>query len=346
MSINRRNFMKSLTMMGAAAPLIGRGADLPEPNGPTTRLPVPDGDMFRDMGGAVSAMYTPYYRTGMKVGQINEEMIERLVEYGVKCGLTGLFVTGSTGESFLLSDEERKRVYARVAKAAHGRLKLIAHVGHPNTETAASYARYAASVGFDWIASIGPIYFGQDYDAAGDHYKTISEATDLPFMIYQHGKMDSEKAARWFDLKNVCGMKYTDRDYYELGNLKRRLNKPAIFYTGYDEQVLNALATGEYSGCIGMTDNHIPRHFVKICSLVAQDKLKEAQPVQEEVCRFVQLMIASSNMSLCKSVMRYIGLDCGFSRRPEGRPLSENEYAAFITKVEKLGIVRENEALD
>ena len=89
--------------------------------------------------------------------------------------------------------------------------------------------------------------------------------------------MDSEKAARWFDLKNVCGMKYTDRDYYELGKLKRRLGKPAIFYTGYDEQVLNALATGEYSGCIGMTDNHIPRreepHSVSQFAWLASQRL-------------------------------------------------------------------------
>ena len=59
----------------------------------------------------------------------------------------------------------------------------------------------------------------------------------------------------------------------------------------------------------------------------------------------MQLMIASANMSLCKSVMRYIGLDCGYSRRPEGRPLTETEYKVFIAKVEKLNIVRKDEAL-
>ena len=340
--VNRRDFVKTFVAAGAVAPLASaHGAASPV----TDRLPVPDGKVFEGMAGAISAMYTPYYRTGEKAGQVNEEMIEKLVEYGVRCGLAGLFVTGSTGESFLLSNEERKLVYSRVAKAARGRLKLIAHVGHPSTDTAADLARHAAKVGFDWTASIGPIYFGQDPDAAYDHYKTISEATDLPFMIYQHGKMDSEWAARCMDLKNIHGMKYTDRDYYELGNLKRRLSKPAIFYAGYDEQVLNALATGEYSGCIGMTDNHIPRHFVKICSLAAQNRFVEARTVQEDVCRFVQLMIASANMSLCKSVMRYIGLDCGYSRRPEGRPLTEAEYEAFVAKVEALGIVRKDEAL-
>ena len=341
MDINRRSFVKTFAASGIAASSFTAEADA---GVVSAKLPVPRGKIFEGMSGAISAMYTPYFRDGGTAGEVNEEMIERLVEYGVKCGLSGLFVTGSTGESFLLSQEERKRVYYRVAKAARGRLKLIAHVGHPSTDMAVELARYAAQVGFDWIASIGPIYFGQDQDAAYDHYKTISEATELPFMIYQHGKMDSDWAAKCMELRNINGMKYTDRDYYELGKLKRKLSKPAVFYAGYDEQVLNALATGEYSGCIGMTDNHIPRHFVKICSLAAQNRFVEARVVQDEVCRFVQLMIASANMSYCKSVMRYIGLDCGYSRRPEGRPLTEVEYLDFIAKVEKLGIVRQGEA--
>ena len=73
---------------------------------------------FKGMSGAYSAMYTPFFRDGEKEGQLNEEAIERLVEYGVKTGLTGMYLTGSTGEGFLLSLDERKRVYARAAKAA------------------------------------------------------------------------------------------------------------------------------------------------------------------------------------------------------------------------------------
>lgn len=143
--MNRRSFMRTFAAAGLATPLATMRAKAAPVQ---DKLPVPAGKIFEGMGGAVSAMYTPYYRTGSKAGRVNEEMIEKLVEYGVKCGLVGLFVTGSTGESSLLSDEERKQVFARVAKAARGRLKLIAHVGHPSSEKAAEYARHAASVGF------------------------------------------------------------------------------------------------------------------------------------------------------------------------------------------------------
>ena len=346
MNTNRRKFIgTALAATIAGMSRLGVAAKDETGFGRPKTLPVPDGTTFAGMAGAYSAMYTPFFRDGEKAGQLNEEMIERLVEYGVKTGLTGMYLTGSTGEGFLLSLDERKRVYSRTAKAARDRLKLIAHVGCLSTDDACELARYAAKVGIDWVSSVAPVYFGQNFDAALDHYKTISEATDLPFMVYSVlGKLVPDQAARFFDLKNVHGMKYTGRDYFEVGSLRRRLSKPAIFFAGADEQVLNAFATGEYAGCIGTTDNYIPRHFVKICELAAQGRFVEARKYQEEVCRLVELVVADGNESYHKSIMRYIGLDCGNGRRPGGRPLTEAEYEAYAARVDALGFIRRDDA--
>lgn len=343
MNVNRRNFIASLAAAGAGTALAGKASAA---SAGAARLPVPDGAIFKGMSGAYSAMYTPFFRDGEKAGELNEEMIERLVEYGVRKGLTGMYLTGSTGEGFLLSLDERKRVYARAVKAAKGRLKLIAHVGCLNTKDACELARYAAKVGVDWVSSVAPVYFGQNFDAAYDHYKMISEATDLPFMIYSIlGRLNPDQAAKFFDIKNVHGMKYTGRDYFELGSLRRKLSKPAIFFAGADEQELNALATGEYAGVIGTTDNQMPRTHVKICELAAQGRFVEARQYQEQVCRFVEVLFTDSNSSTHKSVMKYLGLDCGNARRPGGRPLTETEYDAYIAKVAALGFIRKDDAL-
>ena len=342
MNLNRRNFIASVAAAGVGSALAGKASAAE----PAAKLPVPDGAVFAGMSGAYSAMYTPFFREGPKEGELNEEMVEKLVEYGVKKGLAGMYLTGSTGEGFLQSLDERKRVYARAVKAAKGRLKLIAHVGCLNTNDACELARYAAKVGIDWVSSVAPVYFGQNFEAAYDHYKTISEATDLPFMVYAIiGKLVPDQAARFFDLRNVHGMKYTGRDYFELGTLKRKLPKPAIFFAGADEQVLNAFATGEYAGCIGSTDNHMPAHFAKICELAAQGRFEEARPYQEDVCRFVELLLSDGNFSTHKSLMKYLGLDCGNARRPAGRPLTQAEYDAYVAKAEALGIFRKDDAL-
>ena len=72
------------------------------------------GKEFKGMAGAFAAMFTPFD----KKGALNEEAIDQLVEYGIREGLKGFYLTGSTGEGMLLTNEERVRVYRRAVKAA------------------------------------------------------------------------------------------------------------------------------------------------------------------------------------------------------------------------------------
>lgn len=336
MRLNRREFLAASA--GAAAgtlPCDAAGAvdqSAPAPS------PKTFGDAaFEGMAGAYAALVTPY----KKDGSLNEEMIERLVEHGLANGLRGFYLTGSTGEGFLLSADERTRVYERTVKAARGRAKVIAHVGSVSTDEAVGLARRAAKAGVDWVSSTAPVYFGQNFDAAFAHYKAIAGATDLPFMIYSIGaQVVPDRDARFFELPNVKGMKYTGYAYWTVKQLRRRLPKPAIFFAGADEQELCAFAYGDtFSGCIGTTDNMIPAHHARICALAAEGRFAEAQPLMDDVVRFVDLVVSAPNASYWKSVMRYIGLDCGPARSPAGRPLSEDEYQAYAAKVDALGFI-------
>ena len=304
-------------------------------------LMVPKGACFKGLAGAYSALYTPF----TKEGALNEAMIEKVIGYGISRGLNGFYLTGSTGEGFLLSKEERKRVYARAVKAAKGRAKLIAHVGCLATDDAVELAQYAAKVGIDWVSSVAPVYFGQNFDAAFDHYKRISNATDLPFMIYSIGAdIVPDRDARFFDLKNVKGMKYTNYKYWTVQALRNRLSKEVIFFAGADEQVLSALSTGIFSGCIGTSQNIIPAHFAKICALAAENNFAEAAKLQAEVVRFVEQLIAKPNGSWHKSMMKYIGLDCGEGRAPNGRPLTKAELKDLFARLDALGFVNRNDS--
>ena len=301
----------------------------------------PKGKSFEGMAGAYSALYTPF----RKDGSLNEEMIEKVIGYGLSRGLKGFYLTGSTGEGFLLSKEERKRVYSRAAKAAKGRAKLIAHVGCLATDDAVELARHAAKVGIDWVSSVAPVYFGQNFDAAYDHYRRISSATDLPFMIYSLGAdIVPDRDAKFFDLKNVKGMKYTNYKYWTVQALRNRLSKEAIFFAGADEQVLPALATGIFAGCIGTSQNIIPAHFARICALAEANNFAEASTLQAEVVRFVEQLIAKPNGSWHKSMMKYIGLDCGEGRAPNGRPLAKAELKDLFARLDALGFVKRNDA--
>ncbi len=296
---------------------------------------------FRKMGGAYAALFTPYDAQG----RVNPEMIAKIIDYGLANGLNGFYLTGTTGEWWLLSLEERKLVMEAAVRATRGRCKLIAHVGANRTDDAVVLARHAAKVGIDWISSITPQLYRTSFDAAFYHYKAIAAATDLPFLVYSMGSaLVPERDVRLFDLPNVKGIKYTGRDYFAAQCLKRRLGKETIWFAGCDEQLLCGLALGNvFSGGIGTTYNIIPRHFADICRLAAKGDFRAAAKVQDEANRVVELMIESDNWSYRKAMMKFIGLDCGWFRRPF-EPLTAAQYRAYARRFAALGVVKANQA--
>ena len=293
---------------------------------------------FEGMAGAYAAMFTPI----AKDGAVDKAAIEAEIEFGLANGLAGFYLTGSTGGWFLLSPEERKAVWRRAAKAANGRCKLIAHVGDTSTDVSVALAKAAADIGVDWLSSVAPPVFCTSFNRAFEHYRRVSEATDLPFMVYSIGSaLVPERDIRFFDLRNVKGIKYTGRDYYAAQALKRDLDKrkETIWFAGCDEQLLCALALdGVFAGGIGTTYNIIPRHFTKICELAAKNDFKAAAKWQDEANQVVRLMIESDNWSYRKAMMKLVGIDAGPYRAPF-EPLTAGQEESFLARVRALGIV-------
>ena len=297
-----------------------------------------NGKEFKGMAGAHAAMFTPFDAKG----RVNGEAIDALVEHGIKGGLKGFYLTGSTGEGMLLTPEERRYVYERAVKAAKGRAKMIAQVGCVRTDEAVLLAKVAADAGVDWISSVAPVYFGQNFPSTLRHYRAISEATDLPFMIYAfNSTLVPERDVRLFDLPKVKGIKYTGRDFYICQKLKRMLDKETIWFAGCDEMLISALAMGDvFSGGIGLNYNMIPRHFAKICELCAENDFAAAAKWQAEANRLVDLVIEAfaDNWSSFKVLMRHVGIDCGCCRAPYA-PIPPAEAKKLVKRFADLNMV-------
>ena len=289
------------------------------------------------MYGAYAAMITPFDGTG----RLNLEAVDALVEYGLKGGLKGFYLTGSTGEGMLLTLEERKEIYKRAVTAAKGRCRLIAQVGCVRTDDSIELAKAAADAGVDWVSSVAPVYFGQNFPSAMRHYKAISEATDLPFLIYAfNSELVPDRDARLFDLKNVKGIKYTGRNFYVCQRIRRMLDKETVWFAGCDELLLSALALGDtFSGGIGLNYNIIPRHFSRICELCVKNDFRSAAKWQAEANRLVDIVVDSfsDNWSAFKVLMKAVGIDCGYCRAPYA-PLSKAQERAVLTRFAALGI--------
>lgn len=85
---------------------------------------------------------------------------------------------------YLPESDERKAVLSYVASNLKGKMTLIAHVGAPSTRDSIELAKHAASLGYDALSAIPPIYFKLPDSAVTKYWSDIMEATPLPFIIY------------------------------------------------------------------------------------------------------------------------------------------------------------------
>ena len=331
MAMNRREFIgrASVAAVGGVSSLSAVGS-----SACMNTFPILSGREFKGLEGAIAPIFTPYG----KDGSVNGDMVGRMVEFLIGKGISGFYVGGGTGEHVLLSVNERKYLVESVIRAVARRAKVIVHVGCTYTEDSVALAKHAEKSGADWIASLGPLVFGQNFEASYYHYSRIANATSLPLMIYcWYRDLDPERERKFFDIPNLKGLKYTGHNFWAVQELRRMLDKEAVFFVGDDPHLLGGLSmNGVFSGGIGTTYNVIPEKFVRICDLAKSGRFVEASPVQDCANRIVSLLSRSNNFSFRKLAMKLHGFDCGFARSPFGYPVSDVECTAFLRELEAM----------
>lgn len=288
--------------------------------------------------GVYSATFTPYNESN----NINTEMLRKIVDFQLNAGLCGFYVAGSSGESFLLTEDERKLVLDTVIEANYSRGKVIAHIGHISTDAAVRLAKHAEAAGADMISAIGPVFFGSTFDHVYRHYSEIANAVDLPLILYAmdraNGALQPDVNIKLFDIDNVIGMKYTGTDFFAMQTLRNMIDRPTLFFSGSDQHCLGALTFG-VDGCIGTTQNIIPSYFVKLLQLFSENKNSEAIDLQKKINQLICILGKDEDYSFFKAGMRYIGYDCGNFRKPF-KQLAEQEYQNFSQKLNTLKILQ------
>lgn len=298
--------------------------------------------------GLYSALFTPYDQAG----RINFDMLRAMIRFQLAKGLDGFFLTGTTGEGLLLTTDERIELVEHVCEFCRSEQglspktpTLIAHVGHPDSRTAAMLARRSAEAGVDWVGSIGTVFYGQSFSALMRHYSIIAEATDLPFLIYSfQTEIDIRRDVELFSIPQVQAIKYTGSDFFSVQQLAANLPRKISLISGMDEMFVAGQAMG-FDGGIGSTYNFMPDRFVEMLRHCRANDFHSARQVQYEVNRVIAYFCQYDNWSYRKAFMRYIGQDCGPHRGPFA-PLSGAEYSEFARGLDKLGLLEPNAAAE
>jgi len=233
-----------------------------------------------NFNGVMPAMITSFN----KDESINKEGIRKTVNYLISESVDGLYITGSTGETFLMSQEEKKQAIEIIVEEVNGRVPVIAHIGSIGTKITTELGQYAEKVGVDALSALPPFYYGFSNDEIFNYYKDISNSTNLPITVYNisHANlMDLDMLKKLSSIKNVQGVKYTAPTHFNFSKIKKEIGENFKIYSGMDEMALSGLISGA-DGIIGSFYNLMPELFVEIYKQVKNNNINEAKKIQEK----------------------------------------------------------------
>src|SRR5436305_3849514 len=126
-----------------------------------------------------TAIVTPF-----REGKVDEQALEKLVKAQIKAGVDGVVPVGTTGESPTLDYEEHIGVIEAVIDFAEEKLKVLAGTGANSTTEAIYLTKAAQDAGADGSLQVAPYYNKPTQEGLFQHFKAISEATELPIVLY------------------------------------------------------------------------------------------------------------------------------------------------------------------
>ena len=251
--------------------------------------------------------------------ELDEKGTRELIRFLTSFDIGGLYLTGSTGEAFLMNSEERKRQVEIVMDEVGDRLPVVVHVGAMSTRASVELARHAEAVGAAGISSVPPFYFKFNEEQIFGYYRDISEATSLPMIVYNiplAGMMTVSMIERLASLPNVKGVKYTGTALYEVTQIRDACKPGFQIYGGCDELGSSNIALG-VDGIIGSFYNCIPDLYLRIWKAVKESDMETAACLQRKALHVIMLGIQSRSMMACiKLWLRKAGVQAGYARRP------------------------------
>jgi N-acetylneuraminate lyase len=270
---------------------------------------------IQSITGVIPAMVTPFDENE----KLDEGRLRAIVRFLIERKLEGLYITGSTGESFLMSPEERKRVVEVTVDEVAGRIPVIAHIGAIGTHTSIDLARHAESAGVDAISSVPPFYWGFSADQIYGYYADITASTSLPMIGYNvpMAALSFDIIKRIAGIPGVAGVKYTAPTHAEIIRIKDEIRKDFIVYSGADEMAMSGLAFGA-DGIIGSFYNSMPEIWFGIRDAVKAGNLAEAKRLQEVGNAVIFFSLPRGGVATIKRAMAWLGCDAGYVRKPLG----------------------------
>lgn len=270
-------------------------------------------------GAVVTAMVTPFDDEG----ELDVDTAASLARWLVDNGSDGLVVAGTTGESPVLSDDEKLTLWAAVREAVTA--PVIAGSGTNDTRHSIDLTGEASAIGVDAILAVTPYYSRPSQSGLAAHFTAIASATDLPVMLYDIPIRTGRKIetptllhlAR--EVPNITTVKDAAGNPAESARMLAQAPASLELYSGDDSLTLPLLSIGAV-GMVGVATHWAAAQFGEMIDAHGKGDVDLARSIDAsliESCEF-ETGPDAPNPIPAKAMMRVIGQPVGECRLPMG----------------------------
>lgn len=285
--------------------------------------------------GICTAMVTPF-----SDGGVNLEELGKMIEYQIEGGASAIVVLGTTGEPATMSEDEKETVIRYSVKKAAGRIKIIVGTGSNDTKKAVAASVKAEKLGADGVLCVTPYYNKCTQKGLFEYYKAICDAVSVPVIAYNVPSRTAvnilpETAEKLATIKNMAGIKEASGNMAQVCETMRRIRGKMDLYSGEDFLNLPMLAIGG-AGLISVASNIAPKLLKKMYDLVSENKLKEANEIQDFLLPLEDACFLEVNPIPVKAAYNMIGFNAGVPRSPLTE-LEDGNKAKLLNAIKNAG---------
>lgn len=209
--------------------------------------------------GSGVAIVTPFKNDG----SIDYEVLNELLEFHVLNQTDAIVITGTTGESATLSDEEQLSLIDFTVKTIAGRIPVIAGTGSNNTTHMVHLSVEAEKLGVDGLLCVTPYYNKTTQEGLYQHFLSVSKEVNVPIILYNvpgrtNINLSAETTYRLSSLDNVVGLKDASGDMGLALEVRRLCGPDFALYSGNDDMIVPLLSLGGV-GVISVVANILPK---------------------------------------------------------------------------------------
>ncbi|KPX13360.1 4-hydroxy-tetrahydrodipicolinate synthase [Pseudomonas amygdali pv. dendropanacis] len=281
--------------------------------------------------GIIPALVTPFTADQ----QLDEQALRNLIENLLNAGVHGLFVLGTNGEFFTLSESEKLKIARITVEAVAGRVPVVVGTGAFATHEVIEMNKKMIDVGADALSIITPYFNAISQSELIKHYTAIADAAELPLMMYNIPAKTGMSigigaVATLSQHPQIKGIKDSAGNFDALVQMMQYRSDDFAVFAGTDSLIYwNLLAGGD--GAISATANAVPEVVMSIWNNFQSGNHEAARAAQEALRPLRDAFALGTMPVVLKTATQLLNVPVGPCRAPV-QPLD----AAALEKLQKL----------